>query len=145
MTDDGAWERQRDDFAGAEAGAGDRSISTSRPGSDPEAAALFAGVLAELAPRVSLFVRRGFFEPLVPLSVEDTTLSLLARTSFSRDWVRDHYLDELNRSVQAVGGQGLQVAIIYDEALAATLPEPEPEPEPESEIEQGARNGPCRL
>ena len=95
MTDDGVRERKSDDLVEAKAGERGRSALVARPGTDPDAAALFAGVLAELAPRVSLFVRRGFFEPLVPCSIQDNTLSLLARTSFSRDWVRDHYLDEI--------------------------------------------------
>jgi chromosomal replication initiator protein len=143
MTDDGARERHERHLAAADAGEPPLPASLARPGSDPEAAALFAGVLAELAPRVSLFVRRGFFEPLVPLSVDDDTLTLLARTAFSRDWVRDHYLDELHRSVTAVGGPSLQVAVVYDERLAATLPEPPPEaePEPEPVTEQAPPSG----
>jgi chromosomal replication initiator protein len=133
MTDDGARERQQGQDVGTPAGERGIPAGHVRPGSDPEAAALFAGLLADLAPRVSLFVRRGFFEPLVPLCVEGDTLTLLARTAFSRDWVRDHYLDELNRSVASVGGVGLQVAVVHDEGLASLLPELESEPEPEPE------------
>lgn len=81
------------------------------------ALALFAAMLARLGRRVSLFIYRGFFEPLVPVRVDDQLLTLAAPSPFHRDWLRDHYADLLEQAATEVQGERMRVALVHDERI----------------------------
>jgi len=83
-----------------------------------DAASLLALALADLEQRLSLFVFRGFFEPLVPISLTDDELTLGAPSRFHADWLRDHYHDEIERALRARTGAPLKVTVV-EHATAA--------------------------
>ncbi|MFZ9888976.1 MAG: DnaA N-terminal domain-containing protein, partial [Myxococcota bacterium] len=78
---------------------------------------LFAAMLEGLSQRVSLFVFRGFFEPLFPLRLDDRLLTLAAPSAFHRDWLRDHYIDLLEQAASECLGGRARVAIVHDERI----------------------------
>jgi chromosomal replication initiator protein len=113
-----------------------------RADSEQDAAeALFRAALARLERTVSLFVYRGFLAPLVPLRLDDELLTLVAPSTFHRDWVRDHYAEALEKVLSSVSGKKTFVTVIFDarlvdpetraaaEAAAAQMPAGEPLPE----------------
>jgi chromosomal replication initiator protein len=81
------------------------------------AAALLADTLRNVRPRISLFVFRGFFEPLHPLRLDDALLTLVAPSDFHRDWLRDHYQDALDEAATAAAGRTVRVTVIHDPRL----------------------------
>jgi chromosomal replication initiator protein len=81
------------------------------------AAVLLEGALVELRSRVSLFVFRGHFEPLLPLRLDDELLTLVAPSGFHRDWLRDHYAVELDEAATAAAGHPVKVTVIHDARL----------------------------
>ena len=81
------------------------------------AALLFAETLRYMRPRISLFVFRGFFEPVHPLRLDDALLTIVAPSDFHRDWLRDHYQSELNESASLAAGHAVRVTIIHDPRL----------------------------
>lgn len=88
--------------------------------------AVYNDLLQRLAQKTSLFTFRGFFEPLqLHPSSSAHVLVLAAPSAFHRDWVNDHYLDEL-RALATAGAQApVDVQLIVGDApapAAATAP-----------------------
>src|SRR6516225_5728945 len=81
--------------------------------SKDEAAELLNKARTILKRRLSFFVWQGFFEPLTPLSLVDKVLVIQAPTSFHRNWVIDHYMNELNASVAEVCGEDVRIDITF--------------------------------
>ncbi len=79
---------------------------------------IYQAALLALRRRLSLFVWQGFFEPLVPISFSNDTLTIAAPTSFHRDWVQDHYLPELVDASTLVLGKSTQVVVIHQAGIA---------------------------
>jgi chromosomal replication initiator protein len=77
-----------------------------------EAAALLEKARALLKRRLSFFVWQGFFEPLKALTFKDRALTLEAPTSFHRNWVCDHYMNELLSAVSESFGENTSVEIL---------------------------------
>ena len=73
---------------------------------------LFSETLQSLKRRLSLFVWQGFFEPLSFVSLENDSLCISAPSSFHRDWVKNHYLVELQESASKAFGRALKVTLI---------------------------------
>jgi chromosomal replication initiator protein len=89
-----------------------------RASSAEDAAGVFALAQRALEKKLSLFVFRGFFEPLVPISLDDALLTIGAPSRFHADWVRDHYLDEIALALRETTGERIAVAIIEHETAA---------------------------
>lgn len=107
-------------------GAGEPAAIDRDRGEDPSfyaeaegeaASALFTAMLARLSRRVSLFVFRGFFEPVVPLRLDDRLLTLAAPSGFHRDWLRDHYVDLLEDAAASVAGHKMRITLVHDERI----------------------------
>ena len=86
------------------------------------AEALVDAIRVELRREMSLFAFRGFFEPLVAVRLDDELLTLAAPSTFHRDWVRDHYVSQLEELASLTAGHRVKVTIIHDPRLE--LPEP---------------------
>jgi chromosomal replication initiator protein len=80
---------------------------------------LFDEILVRLRKSVSMFVLRGFFQPLAPVSLEDETLTLAAPSDFHRNWISDHYIGELSTVTQAILDETCVIRIVYDEKVYA--------------------------
>ena len=87
----------------------------------PAAAHLYECVLGELRQRLSLFVLRGFFQPLAPADLENGVLTLVAPSEFHRNWIVDHYFNELSAVVSEAHGSTCVVHVIFDEQMYADL------------------------
>lgn len=74
---------------------------------------VYDDLLQQLAQKTSLFTFRGFFEPL---SLHDKStahgLTLVAPTAFHRDWIRDHYLEELRALASAAAASPVDVEVV---------------------------------
>jgi chromosomal replication initiator protein len=106
------------------------------------ASGLFAGMLARLQQRLSLFIFRGFFEPVWALRLDDRLLTLAAPSPFHRDWLRDHYGDLLAEAATEIAGQPMRVTVVHDERLTDSRPPAEPVPGPQpTGIEAGQPQG----
>lgn len=64
-----------------------------------------------LKKKLSFFIWQGFFEPLKPISFNDLKLTLQAPSSFHRNWVIDHYMQELVAAASESFGQPIKVNI----------------------------------
>jgi len=81
------------------------------------AAVLFTETLRFMRPRISLFVFRGFFEPVHPLRLDDELLTVVAPSAFHRDWLRDHYQADLDEAATSAAGHPVRITIIHDSRL----------------------------
>ena len=104
-----------------------KSIASPRaasPEGREQAAAVLEAALSRLAERMSLFSFRGFLEPLRPdgLTIDDNgaALGLLAPSTFLRDWVRDHYLAELEREASNCLGRPVRVTLRHEPVAEPT-------------------------
>jgi chromosomal replication initiator protein len=104
-------------LSGREADGGPRPTGIIAAAESEAAATLLEGMLLELRSRVSLFVFRGHFEPLLPLRLDDELLTLVAPSAFHRDWLRDHYARELDEAASSAAGHDVRVTVIHDERL----------------------------
>jgi chromosomal replication initiator protein len=81
---------------------------------------VFAAVRAALQASMSMFSFRGFIEPLscVALGAGDggAVLQLGAPTAFLRDWVRDHYANDIATSATSVLSMPVRVEVIVADA-----------------------------
>lgn len=115
------------------------------PWAEEEAAqahTLFEAMLQRLSRRVSLFIYRGFFEPLVPVRVDDRLLTLAAPSAFHRDWLRDHYVDLLESAAAEVQGERMRVALVHDERITGpSAPMPDLGAMSDDAHRPGARTG----
>lgn len=106
-----------------------------------DAALLFQTVLERFRPRVSGFVLHGFFEPLMALGLDRDTLTLGAPSVFHRDWIRDHYADEIGAELSAIAQLPLRVVVEHVPGAQPTVAaEPEP-PTPASTSGGGTPEG----
>ena len=75
-----------------------------------------ASIIAEqalliLKKKLSFFIWQGFFEPLKPVSFNELKLTLQAPSSFHKNWVIDHYMQELNNAASEAFGEPIKVLI----------------------------------
>lgn len=95
-----------------------------------------------LEQRFSLFVFRGFIQPLMPVRLDDGLFTLAAPSPFHRDWVRDHYASVLEEETRQLVGARVRVSIVHDprivfheapqptaERAAASFPDGRPQPD----------------
>lgn len=88
------------------------------PSEADAAAYLWRALLKELERKMSVFVFRGFLEPLVPIRLDDGLLTLAAPSAFHRDWVRDHYVAVLEECARELVGTRVRLTVVHDERLA---------------------------
>lgn len=72
--------------------------------------------------RLSFFVWQGFFEPLGAISLKEKLLTIEAPTSFHRNWVIDHYMNELNAAISEVSGEEIKVEITFSQDARKKMP-----------------------
>lgn len=94
-----------------------QAVDAERPAHDVDQAparALFDAILRRFDGRLSLFVLRGWLEPLAPVHLEEGVLTLAAPSAFHRDWVRDHYQSEMAELAAELRGVPIAIALIHD-------------------------------
>ncbi|MCP4499025.1 MAG: chromosomal replication initiator protein DnaA [Deltaproteobacteria bacterium] len=100
-------------------GSGSTGAGSTGAGSAPQktdADLLFDALLEILRGKMSGFVMRGWLDPLCAAELHDDTIELCAPTSFHRDWVRDHYLEELHDAAKSLCGVALNIKLGVDAA-----------------------------
>ena len=75
---------------------------------------LFNKTFQILQKKLSLFVWQGFFEPLAPISFKDNILTFSASSAFQRDWIKDHYIDELISAAKIAAKKSININVIHD-------------------------------
>lgn len=81
-----------------------------------DVAFIFQATMVAIKRKLSLFVWQGFFEPLVPVSIEDDLLTIAAPSLFHRDWIHDHYLTEIAQAACAALERPIRVRVVQGDA-----------------------------
>ena len=105
---------------------------------------IWADVLAYIRKNVSDLEYTTWFAPVKPLGVQEGSLVLGVRNSFTKDWFRDHYLELLLSALRSLGAEHPQVefqvlpaaqdALLLpsDPPPPAAVPETAPSPRPKA-------------
>jgi chromosomal replication initiator protein len=114
-------------------------------------------VAADLRTRLAQLIGQDRFELWfgrhTEFRLDDDCMTVVAASTFSRDWLRRNFIAELRASCQAASGRDLRVEFVVDESISATpgvtapradepLHSDEPRPRPKSrakEIAQAAQ------
>ncbi|AXH00153.1 chromosomal replication initiator protein DnaA [Deinococcus wulumuqiensis] len=94
---------------------------------------IWTDVLAYVRKNVSDLEYTTWFAPVKPLGVQQGSLLLGVRNSFTKDWFRDHYLELLLAALRSLGAEQPQVEFqvlpaAQDALLLPNDPPPAPEP-----------------
>jgi chromosomal replication initiator protein len=84
--------------------------------------ALYQAILQSLKRRLSLFVWQGFFEPLVPISLVEDLLTIAAPSIFHKDWIVDHYVQEMSETASNIMCRFVKVAVIHNSSESNASP-----------------------
>ncbi|ANC70346.1 chromosomal replication initiator protein DnaA [Deinococcus radiodurans] len=94
---------------------------------------IWADVLAYVRKNVSDLEYTTWFAPVKPLGVQEGSLLLGVRNSFTKDWFRDHYLELLLAALRSLGAEHPQVEFqVLPAAQDALLLPNDPPPAPEA-------------
>ncbi|WP_092264586.1 chromosomal replication initiator protein DnaA [Deinococcus reticulitermitis] len=97
---------------------------------------IWADVLAYVRKNVSDLEYTTWFAPVKPLGVQEGSLLLGVRNSFTKDWFRDHYLELLLAALRSLGAEQPQISFQVLPAaqdallLPSDLPPPAAPPSP---------------
>ncbi|MBL4818186.1 MAG: chromosomal replication initiator protein DnaA [Deltaproteobacteria bacterium] len=97
---------------------------------ETQPAELFTEALTSLRRQLSLFAWQGFFEPLSFISCGGGAITVGAPSSFHLDWVRNHYVDDIETALSHSFGKPmhlkLQLANEFPHPNNASQQEPSP-------------------
>ncbi len=83
---------------------------------------LYQATLQSLKRRLSLFVWQGFFEPLTPISFVDDVLTVAAPSIFHKDWILDHYLQELIETTSNIVCRIVKIVVLHNSSESNVSP-----------------------
>ncbi|MDO4244819.1 MAG: DnaA N-terminal domain-containing protein, partial [Deinococcus sp.] len=88
-------------------------------------------MLAYVRKNVSELEYKTWFSPIKPLGVQEGSLILGVRNSFTKDWFRDHYQELLLAALRSLGAEQPQVEFqVLPAAQDALLLPSDPPPAP---------------
>jgi chromosomal replication initiator protein len=86
----------------------------------PQAAQIWAGALAQLRSLLNADTFNLWFAPLYPLELDNDTLTLAVSNDFCEVWLKDNYLDVIQKALSSVSGQ--QIAVSFKVANRGLTP-----------------------
>lgn len=76
---------------------------------------LFNNAIKSLENRLSVFVWKGFFEKLKFVSFENSNLTISSPSLFHKNWIKNHYLKELQKAIIDIFGNSIQFNLVVTE------------------------------
>ncbi len=71
-----------------------------------------------------------WFDSLKLVSQKGESITLKAKSPFERDWITNHYMDVISKTVEEVGGRRFEIKVISDSQAPVSVEEIEEEPKP---------------
>ncbi len=105
---------------------------------DQEAYAVWRTCLESIREQLNTQSFKTWFEPIVPVSVDGTTLTVRVPSQFFYDWLEEHYTGLINRVLPAVLGKGATIEYLVHsedpqldlEYAPGVSPARDPDPQP---------------
>src|SRR5512138_3901937 len=111
----------------------EHDTSAAPPGSprgEPEAISVWSTCLSTLRSRVNSQSFKTWFEPIVPLGLEERVFTIRVPSQFFYEWLEEHYYSLLHETLTSIVKREVTIAYeVVPEERGDDLPPPAIEPE----------------